>query len=684
MAVTRAQFEALMKRLTPQMQRQYFLAVRSAKGRANMTQLTQLITRGAPIDDVVLAAGIREGMYSTLTETMRSGFLEAGQMVLGADLPARYAVEFNINNPRAQAWLAQRSSALVTNLMDGQREAIQTMLANGLALGNNPRTTALDIVGRVGANGQRAGGVIGLTGPQAGYVTNMSSELRNLDSNYFTRTLRDKRFDSVVRKSIETGKPLNAAQRNRIVERYEARMLKHRGDTIARTETLASVNQAADEALNQVIDEGLAPKNAAKRIWRHSFAGNEREGHLRMNGQERGVDEPFQNPITGVPLQHPGAGPGSETINCRCWVEHRIDFKAVEEARFGAPSPPTVPPKRQPTPKPKPTPRKKVTKRTPAKKKAPVKRAPKMTEAELRDAIIAESRFAQVHRGGRATRTWESFKDDAAREKWVLQRRAERAEFMKNASVPQEFKFAGKGDPLTNTDVKKVMEQLKELSPKEAAKMEQFIQQYRMGTIVTRTEVNHSSTLVRAYDDYVGKEKLGKPKADWLPSSLPKKAGWVNGSPNVGGWTSEALNSVVVRMKARDGFTAGMQSLKMWQRQVSTYIRNMADSRVRGLGKTWHVATLAERWNGTQDIGTWIHEIGHQIHYRAMQVNKRWSRNGPLTHVWQQSLTEYGETNFLEFFAEHFSLWVLDRETLAKSYPRIAKLIDDLVEDALK
>ncbi len=109
-------------------------------------------------------------------------------------------------------------------------------------------------------------------------------------------------------------------------------MLKHRGDTIGRTETLRAVNEASDEALRQVVDEGLAPKNAVARIWRHSYSRNEREGHVMLSGEERGIEEYFVNPLTGNAMKHPGEGPGSETINCRCYLEHKIDFVAVERA----------------------------------------------------------------------------------------------------------------------------------------------------------------------------------------------------------------------------------------------------------------------------------------------------------------------------------------------------------------
>lgn len=333
MAVTRSQMNELLRRLEGPVRDAFILAARKAKGRAQIAALVRAIEIG-DIDAIMLAAGIRDSMWSGLTESIRNAYAQSGMFIIAADLPKRLSMDFNINNPRAENWLRINSSQLVTgHLIPEQRAAIQTMLTNGMIKGNGPRTTALDIVGRIGATGRRQGGVIGLTNQQANYIINMADDLENLDTRYFNRKLRDRRFDKTVRAAIDAGKPLPKATRDKITARYSDRMLKHRGDTIARTETLAALNEANDEALRQIIDEGLAPRNAVTRIWKHSFSANERPGHLRMNGQERGIDEYFQNPITGVYLKHPGgSGVASEDIACRCFVEHKIDFVAVELA----------------------------------------------------------------------------------------------------------------------------------------------------------------------------------------------------------------------------------------------------------------------------------------------------------------------------------------------------------------
>ena len=332
MAASRRDILRLLDTLEGPIAAQFMEAVSRIRSRAQIAAIARAIERN-DLDAVLRTLGERPGSWSTLTEQIRSSYVEAGLFTMAADVPRRFGMEFDITNPRVERWLREHSSGLVTYINAEQREAIQEALRAGMAAGRNPRSMALDIVGRMDAQtGRRAGGIVGLNRTQAAAAIKAREQLQALDAAYFNRTLRDKRFDSLVRKAIESGTPLTEADINRLVGRYEDRLLKWRGDTIGRTEALAALNEASDESLRQVIDEGLAQPEAVKRIWRHSFSKNERPGHLDMDGEERGVDEAFVNPETGVALMHPGQGPASEVINCRCIVEHKIDFIAVELA----------------------------------------------------------------------------------------------------------------------------------------------------------------------------------------------------------------------------------------------------------------------------------------------------------------------------------------------------------------
>jgi hypothetical protein len=324
----------LLRRLEQPVREAFLQAIAEARSFAKIKALTEAVVSGDP-EQILRAAGIREGMYSTTSESIRAAYMEGGTMTLAAELSKTAGLRFNMTNPRVEAWLRNTALEFVVELKASQERAIQVILQEGMALGSNPRTTALDIAGRISKTGRRSGGVIGLTDYQAEVVTNMRRDLRNLDwQSYKSRRLRDRRFDSVVKKSMDAGTPLPADVQNKIVDRYSDRWLKHRADTIARTETLKAINASADEAMNQVVEQGLAPRHAITRIWRHSFSKNEREGHVMMDGQTRMMDEPFVNPITQASLMYPGdpAAGAAEVINCRCYVEREIDFAAVANA----------------------------------------------------------------------------------------------------------------------------------------------------------------------------------------------------------------------------------------------------------------------------------------------------------------------------------------------------------------
>jgi len=330
----------------------------------NVGKLTAAIKTG-DIDAVMHAAGMRAGSWNNLTEQVRSAYNQGGTFNMNAVVPAEFGMMFDISNPRAEKWLKANSSTLIKNINKGQREAVRLALTNGLKAGRGPRSVALDIAGRIGPNGKRVGGLVNLSKPQIKAVAKARYELHDVNKyeNYLKRARRDRRFDPMVKKAIKTGKRLPSATIDRLTSRYSDRLKQLRGETIARTEALKAVNEASDESMRQVVDEGLAPKKAIKRIWHHGgYSKHERPGHKMMGAvqQTKPMDEPFKNPLTGVQMMYPGDGPGSEAINCRCWVEHKVDFAAVEKQKTPPPLPGLKPVKNKVKPKPAPKPKPKV------------------------------------------------------------------------------------------------------------------------------------------------------------------------------------------------------------------------------------------------------------------------------------------------------------------------------------
>lgn len=150
--------------------------------------------------------------------------------------------------------------------------------------------------------------------------------------NYLTRARRDKLFDRLVAKAIKDGKPVAKADVDRIVGRYKDRLLQLRGETIARNETLAGLNAGKEEGIRQLIDAGKVQRSQVKKVWRATGDSRTRDSHMALNGVEAGIDEAFTSPLTGAQMMFPHdtslGAPASETIQCRCYMELKIDYFA--------------------------------------------------------------------------------------------------------------------------------------------------------------------------------------------------------------------------------------------------------------------------------------------------------------------------------------------------------------------
>jgi len=318
---------ALIDKFQPRLRAAYLAAVQDIVSTVQLARVVKAIEQGDYVG-AFQAIGFNGPALRPLTSMIEQAF-EAGGIMVAGTAPRNAVFRFDVRNSRAEKWLREQSSSLVTRLSEDTRVAVRNVMTDGMAAGRNPQVIALDLVGRKNlSTGRREGGIVGLSAPQERYVANMRRDLENLDERYFTRGRRDKRFDSIVRKAIKEGKPLGADTVDKLTGRYKDNLLKLRGDTIARTEAISSLNRSEHEALAQAREQGLT--NTVKRAWDSAGDdGKTRESHLIMDGQTVGPDEPFTTP-DGFKLMFPGdtslGAPPEETINCRCRVRTIVDW----------------------------------------------------------------------------------------------------------------------------------------------------------------------------------------------------------------------------------------------------------------------------------------------------------------------------------------------------------------------
>ena len=302
-------------------------AVRDITRQVEVQKLILALDR-RDLDGAMQALHIDRAAFQPLEAKLVEAFTAGGQGAV-VTMPAAVSIGFRFDpgNQRAAAIIREMAGTLITRLTQGEIDQARAFLADGMARGAGPRSVALDLVGRISrATGQRTGGLIGLSGPYRDYVATARAELASTDPallrNYLTRKQRDRRYDRAVSRAIETGKPVPPETARTAVTRYSARLVRLRGEVIARTEGLPAIRAAKHEAYQQLADDGRIEVMDIVRGWSTNEDGRQRDTHDAMNGQEvRGLDAPFVSP-SGAQFRFPGdsslGAPLKELAACRC------------------------------------------------------------------------------------------------------------------------------------------------------------------------------------------------------------------------------------------------------------------------------------------------------------------------------------------------------------------------------
>lgn len=331
--------DALIELFVPDIRSAFLGAMQDVVDNAIIDAMMKAIGDG-DLQAAFRALGFSDAAMRPITAAIERAY-EQGGVMTGKTFPkylntpsGRAVFRFDVRNSRSEAWLRDHSSTLITRLTEDARTAIRNILTEGMEAGKNPRAVALDIIGRIDpTTGRRVGGIIGLTSQQERWSANVRLDLQNLDERYFTRALRDKRFDKIVAKAIADGKPLDNATVEKLVGRYRDNALRYRGETIARTEAIQSLNQSEYDAHRQAMDMGAMKESAVRRHWDSAGDGRVRWSHRSMDKKYHkegvGIDEPFVSP-SGAKMMFPGdtslGAPGDEVIMCRCRVRLKVDW----------------------------------------------------------------------------------------------------------------------------------------------------------------------------------------------------------------------------------------------------------------------------------------------------------------------------------------------------------------------
>jgi len=195
---------------------------------------------------------------------------------------------------------------------------------------------------------------------------------------------------------------------------------------------------------------------------------------------------------------------------------------------------------------------------------------------------------------------------------------------------------------------------------KQVAQLSQFLEAHPIKTVVIK-----AAEMARGKSAYKIEREIGGFLGDhWKRFAI---GAFTMGRPTRAlGFTNRQFDHVVVKARAAEKLS----------KADPTHLAAAVEVAVKasqGSARTWAIPD--EMSGPAQTVGVWTHEMGHQVHYKA---------GAPKRPAGLPALTRYSEANDMEWHAEHFAAWLLNRDALAKWDKSVAEYIDKLVTTAVK
>lgn len=329
----------------PQVRLAWVEAINRIRSNVVLKRIVERLERG-DVAGAVADLGIEDGIFAKFEQSLIQAYHAGGIATVGS-MPAlrdpsgnRVHFSWGVRNLPAEQAMRDHAARLVTGIVTEARDGIRDVLTENLSRGQSPYDAGRLIAGRVNrVNGQREGGLIGLSRPQMETVARIERAMREGDTAYMKSYLsfanRDKRLDRTVLKAIREGRALAPEEAERVARLYSNKALKYRGEAIARHETMQALDRSRDDAFRQQIADGKLLASDIVKTWKHTPRERARLQHIAMNGQSVQFDQPFVAP-DGTQLKYPRDpdAPVSHTLNCFCRAEYKIDHSGSLARRY--------------------------------------------------------------------------------------------------------------------------------------------------------------------------------------------------------------------------------------------------------------------------------------------------------------------------------------------------------------
>lgn len=266
-----ALIHAFADQLRPVVRRQFERAIAAVREAVPLVDLIDAVSQGrvsVKIDTAV--AGLAPKLQAAVATLNR--IVEDARRATERDLDTRYSLQlrFDVVNPRALT-AASRGAQLVREVSEQTRRSLQAVITRSIREGIPPAEAARLIRPTIGLTDRQAMAVV----------------------NYRFSLLEEGASPSAVSKAAD---------------RYAAKLLRQRTETIARTETIRAGNEGRNATWRQAVDEGLLSPETMRR-WVVTDDDRLCPACAELDGVEVGLDESWPNGGGDGPALHP---------NCRC------------------------------------------------------------------------------------------------------------------------------------------------------------------------------------------------------------------------------------------------------------------------------------------------------------------------------------------------------------------------------
>lgn len=271
-------------RLEPKMRRRFLDAIAALRGEITLDMLAQAVQQGI-ITTEIEAIFIRDWprMLGPASTIPVASYAAVGALTGEAVATAlRVGFAFDLKNPRAATWAGSYRYGLVKDLTDTTRGALQNVL------------------GRAHLEGIPAASAARMIRPTIG--------------------LTDRGIQAVVNyrdKLINAGRTEAAIER--LVTRYEAKLIRARALLISRTEIHRAAREGQQEGWRQAVEQGVFTRAQASRIWHTALDERQCDSCDSLNDAEAGLETQFVD-YSGESF----FGPEDQHPACRCRLSLRI------------------------------------------------------------------------------------------------------------------------------------------------------------------------------------------------------------------------------------------------------------------------------------------------------------------------------------------------------------------------